>query len=232
MPNWATSEISFIGATDDLATIKEQLSKPYTCPVAEEEQTGAFLLWNIVSPDDFYSYTGKDLEAFAEIVKANPDLADNRSIEEKIAEFKAEMASGKWQETVREQIATGKGWYEWNVRNWGTKWEVNEDSSEIIEETTTQITYRIITAWNSPVEALTALAVQFPKVAITLDAIDESDCWAMTAFWSDGQLRYSDDAEITHDLHIRLLGECWACEGNDPEYAEDRASQGCPDEQA
>jgi CheY-like chemotaxis protein len=232
MPNWATSKIVITSTPENLKEIREQLSKPYKYPDSEEQMAGEFLLWNIVSPTDLYTYTGKDVEAFAEIAKNNPDLTDKRSPEEKMQAFTEEMASGEWLEKLRESIATGMGWYEWNIRNWGTKWEISEDKCEVLAESETSITYRVETAWNSPLEALDKLAEQHPLAMITLDGIDESDCWALSALWLDGERKMDGDLEITHDVHMSLLGYCWACDGNDPDYADDRITQGCPDEQA
>ena len=188
MPNWASSRIVISGSTENLKAIKAQLSKPYTTEDGTFE--GDFLLWNIVKPDNLALYFGKsDEEVFREIERNNPDLADPRSTDEKLAEMQADIESGKWAKDLIHKMNTGMGWYEWNVREWGTKWETSEDGS-VLESFTTELdplgnvslTYRVTSAWSPPSEALDKLAIQYPAVSIYLDSIDENDCFAVSGY--------------------------------------------------
>ncbi len=52
-------------------------------------------------------------------------------------------------------------WYEWRIRNWGTKWELTPD--ECHHWTTTKsIWYCFYSAWSPPLEAVAALSKRFP----------------------------------------------------------------------
>ena len=61
-------------------------------------------------------------------------------------------------------------WYNWNVRNWGTKWGARDawhdrtDNDKIIEGDTS---YNFDTAWGPASPVIAALAKQFPKLSIT-----------------------------------------------------------------
>jgi hypothetical protein len=243
MPNWASSKIVINGSFDNLKAIKTQLSRPYTTEHGTFE--GDFLLWNIVKPDNLALYFGKtDEEILREIERNNPDLADTRSTDERLAELQADIASGKWQKELIEKMNTGMGWYEWNVREWGTKWETNDDHGILSSFVSTpdplgnlSLVYRVTSAWSPPAEALDKLAKQYPAVSIYLDSIDENDCFAVSGYWSEGERQDVSDVEITHDFHIELQGSCWACDTSwndelDPDYQEARERLGCPNEEA
>ena len=218
MPNWAYSTITISGSQELIKSVREQLSRPYPDPHNPDRSiTGDFLLWNIISPDDLERYLGEDL-------KDKPFTEDTDIMAQ-----------------IMHEMDTGMGWYNWNCRNWGTKWETQDEHGILEHESTTPnplgdytLTYRVTSAWSPPTEALYSLAQQFPTASILLDSIDESDCWAMTGGWGDGELSFCEDIPITHDLHISLTGYCYACDdisGDDfDEYAEARAELGCPNE--
>jgi hypothetical protein len=44
---------------------------------------------------------------------------------------------------------TEEDWYSWNVNNWGTKWDVNVYSYEVLSETTVSISFD--SAWSPPI---------------------------------------------------------------------------------
>jgi hypothetical protein len=238
MPNWASNKIVIEGSADNLKAIKAQLSKPYK--LEEDTIEGDFLLWNIVKPDNLALYLGKtDEEVFREIERNNPDLADTRTTEEKLAEMQADIESGKWLADLHAEIATGMGWYNWNIREWGTKWETSGDHGILSSFTTDpdpmgnySLTYFVTSAWSPPKEALDKLAKQYPAVAISLDSLDENELFCMTAYWVEGECSFAEDVEVTHDIYVELNGECWACENDEEEYLSERERLGCPNETA
>jgi hypothetical protein len=212
MPNWASSKVTLSGDYDTVTEIKDRLAKPYQDPHFPDKTTeGVFLLWNIVKPTNLSAYRGEEQKAFDQIIDGNPDLAELNKLE--MPEPENLMAR------VLHDLSTGDGWYEWNVRNWGTKWEVGNRAVleyELPTDTGMEITYRLETAWSPPAEALAKLAEQYPDVTISLISIDENDCFAMNAQWfripvSDtewSQQSYESDIEITHELGMDLRGYC------------------------
>lgn len=67
--------------------------------------------------------------------------------------------------------ATGhKGWYEWCIANYGTKWNAYRTS---LERTENGATLRMQTAWSVPLPVLEALARRLPQFTLTYYAFDE-----------------------------------------------------------
>ncbi len=75
-------------------------------------------------------------------------------------------------------------WYSWNVRNWGTKWDVavgdNEAYSDTYIEGPTEngenlvVYYNFHTAWSPPMPAMEKLSAQYPKLLFTLSYEEET----------------------------------------------------------
>ena len=88
-----------------------------------------------------------------------------------------------WNDTQRLALED-KGWYNWNVVNWGTKWDVavsedNEHSDTYIEGPTENgenlvVYYNFNTAWSPPVPALAKLSAQYPSLLFTLSYEEET----------------------------------------------------------
>jgi len=211
MPNWAYSKVTIVGDHTEVATLKHKLAEPYADPHNPNKLvTGEFLLWNIVKPSNLSAYVGDEGKAFQEIINADPDLADLN----KPAELPNDLdtALDSLLPKILYEMATSDSWYEWNCRNWGTKWEVGSRAVCEFEMTTPddryEITYRMETAWSPPFEALAKLAEQYPSITISLSSIDESDLFAMESEWSGGENIFADDIDITHEVGIELRGYC------------------------
>jgi hypothetical protein len=77
----------------------------------------------------------------------------------------------------------GDDWYNWNVRNWGTKWDVAVSSDNEYPDTTVEDTvngenhvvhYNFNTAWSRPMPALLNLSEQYPDLLFTLSYEEET----------------------------------------------------------
>lgn len=226
MPNWAYSKVVLSGDLDRVTAVKNRLATPYQDPHdPTRTHEGVFLLWNIVKPNNLSAYTGEEKNIFDQIIANDPDLAE-------LNKFVIPDDNSDLMAKVQHELETGDGWYEWNVRNWGTKWETGDKA--VIEyempipltdyepdltkpsPMALEITYRMETAWSPPVEALAQLSVQYPDVTISLTSIDENDCFAMEAQWFRvpvspyewSQQTYESDLDITHELGMDLRGYC------------------------
>lgn len=80
-------------------------------------------------------------------------------------------------------------WYDWNVRNWGTKWDVAVRDNDEYPDTTMEqgegvVVYNFNTAWSPPVPAILALSEQYPELVFTLTYQEETgwggDCSIMS----------------------------------------------------
>ena len=61
-------------------------------------------------------------------------------------------------------------WYDWAIKNWGTKWDLNafhDDTQVDYHEDANEVTYRFDTAWSPPQLVHTALVEQYPAVNIS-----------------------------------------------------------------
>ena len=57
-------------------------------------------------------------------------------------------------------------WYDWNIKNWGTKWDIDGKYSEIDgDDYSFQVTFE--TAWSPPEQIYYALREKYPTVDIT-----------------------------------------------------------------
>jgi hypothetical protein len=72
-----------------------------------------------------------------------------------------------------------KDWYDWAIKNWGTKWDVD---ARIVSDITSPmlpglrtITYEFDSAWNPPLDVYDVLAARFPNTNIYA-CWDESGC--------------------------------------------------------
>lgn len=101
-------------------------------------------------------------------------------------------------------------WYNWNVRNWGTKWDVSNLESYRDEQTVDSITYGFDTPWAPPLEAIEKLAEQYPSASIEL-TYEEEQGWGGTYEWTNGVGIETNSYQY----------KCWGCDAQYEEYPED-----------
>jgi hypothetical protein len=241
MPNWATNHLSISGDEKLVAELVSQVATPYETEHLDYEskslklvtKTGDFLLWNCIRPIDMDTYYGRSeyeetLAKWNEPKPSTKDVTDN--ILKAVEKMTTDMTSPEFDVAesiarMNEDIATKQDWYNWNIRNWGTKWDISDDSAEVMERRNGFVKYYFSTAWSCPAEALDNLAKQYPTLSFTLVSIDESDLWALEMGWGKGDRSYEIELPITHTLKMALHGECWACspanDDIDPKYREE-----------
>lgn len=185
MPNWCFNTVTIEGNAEDIKRVKAQLNKPFSHPSRDwktDEITivnydnPVFAFWNIVSPP------------------------------EEMYGLYHEVNGSKKDPVTGEMVRTGDtnwNWYNFNNREWGTKWDVaisnNEDPSErLVDESDTKLVYMFDTAWSPPIGALNALSEQYPRLSIT-NEWEEEQGFGATTVHKDG-----DDEEIN--------GYDWKCQ--------------------
>jgi hypothetical protein len=70
------------------------------------------------------------------------------------------------------EVLTTPNWYNWNISNLGTKWNV-KDADYIKNQN--NITYKFDTAWSPPIPWVEKVSVKYPEIIFQLDYIEE-DC--------------------------------------------------------
>ncbi len=175
MPNWCYNSLSIDGSKEDISAIKTQLNQPY---VKQHDQ------WNPETGQmEVKDYTySNPIFAFHNI---HNHRQDGVSDEEYIKQPDHTLP-------IAEQMEfKTNDWYSWNVRNWGTKWDVgvgddNEyPETELMEEDETSLAYRFNTAWSPPLPAIEALSAQYPDVEFNL-SYEEETGWGGEHLFIDG----------------------------------------------
>ena len=176
MPNWVFNELTIQGPKEQVDFIKDKLNSPYTrsykhywnMETKQQEDkvvtysNPVFSFWNIISPS---------LEIMAEYLEQSPTTKSGLD----------DMA--KWHKEIQELHQTSNDWYNWNNRNWGTKWDVAVNDGEEYPETVLHehksegedqwLVYGFNTAWSPPVEAMIKLSELVPNCVVTLSWEEE-----------------------------------------------------------
>lgn len=239
MPNWVATKLTISGEEAQLLKLRDQMSQPYqdhswdlsTETFAHRQVEGAFLLWNIVKPTNLDAYY--QVEETLEKAKARKEQPKpSLSPEEVMAKLQEAVDNFDPNEFIefaqefKKDIEVGQDWYHWNIREWGTKWEINNAQ---LTQTPGQLVYEFATAWSPIVEAADKLSAQYPKLVMTMRFLDEGHNFAGEIHWRGGKRSFEADIEINHGLLEEMYGECYACDNHadDPEHQEYRAEMKC-----
>ena len=129
-------------------------------------------------------------------------------------------------------------WYEWNIANWGSKWDLSDPRRDDSEWENGKLLYYFETAWSPVMEVITTLAKKYPKLLLTYTYWEGgSDYWGDHSF-KDGVMITSEEGELSNANCERLnylLGsehhsciECYEqmeCEGEDVTYLCDSCNE-------
>lgn len=85
------------------------------------------------------------------------------------------------------------GWYNWNLENWGTKWDARDVSLDTEEEN--EVVYSFSTAWSIPEPVFRAMAEQHPTLSFTFGC-EEEQGWGAEYSARDGELYLDKEWEI------------------------------------
>ena len=210
MPNWVFNSLVVAGQSKmELQLMVEQLNKPFTVHhdsynpktgQMEKKETHysnpVFAFWNIVKPTDLEAYYGED--------KHKTDLND-------------------FVNSFNTAVAKNDSWYYWNLRNWGTKWDVaishgeEYPETELMEESETSLAYRFNTAWSPPIPAIEKLSEQYPKLHFNL-SYEEETGWG-------GEYDYLAGEETEIENYENKCRDCDSL--NTMEYCENDCGEIC-----
>jgi hypothetical protein len=120
---------------------------------------------------------------------------------------------------------SGNNGYDWNVRNWGTKWDVairhgeEYPDTELMIDTDDTLAYRFNTAWSPPTEAISKLSAQYPDLDFEL-SYEEETGWGGLMQFEAGNINEIESYE----------NKCRDCDSiNTMEYCDNDCGEICSD---
>jgi hypothetical protein len=118
-------------------------------------------------------------------------------------------------------------WYNWNLHNWGCKWDASGSYIELKEPG--KLVYGFETPWSPPEKVITTLSELYPSLKIHVRFIEEQG-WGGEVELHNGTLTQLKEWDIpeSHEEDAQAFGECRQCEARDEEYLYDD----CPKEVA
>jgi hypothetical protein len=222
MPNWVFTSMTVTGEVTDLRKFMEKASKPYTTyhkgkmvagvgydPDVINEQTfeGVISFMNFTSPEDVDAYFGAS--------EYKPEGYAEMSMEERMAHA---------------MKFSSDGWYDWNVRNWGTKWDACDACMSNEDPTTGAIGYQFSTAWSPAEGAFRQMVEQHPELGFEFYN-EEEQGWGVEYVGEDGELSTVKEWDIpnSHKDWTDLGQDCRGCSYFDGSDDMDDLYEDCPD---
>lgn len=215
MPNWVYNGLTIEGNPEQVTALVEQMNKPFVMKhenwnsdtmAMEVKQykypNPVFAFYNIIAPTD--------LEAYIKQPKQSSLKNDDPN----------------WWADTCEIAKTDNSWYNWNMRNWGVKWDValSEDTwkDTYMEGPTPNgenlvVYYNFDTAWGAPFAAIEKLSEQYPALLFTL-SYEEEQGWGGEAEFLRGTVISQSEYE----------SKCKDCDAEDQmEYCDNDCGSIC-----
>lgn len=203
MPNWVFNYLTVEGNPELVAELKEQVSAPYVMPVKsngdlhfkveDQEVKSEFSFWNIIRPIDMITYPEQPVRS--ELSVHDPNW---------------------WADTQR-LSEMDNSWYNWNLRNWGCKWDASDVELHSDEPNGENhvLVYGFETPWSPPLPAMRKLSEQYPTLLLTLSYEEEQGWGGEVEFLKGDMISHSEYEEKCHECHaVDKMDYCEDCEVN------------------
>ena len=206
MPNWVFNTLTIQGPKKQIDYIKYRLNEPFT------------------KMHDTWNMETQELES-VEYTYDNPVFSFWNIIRPTDLETYALQKDPNEDPKV---LFSGNNWYDWNVRNWGTKWDVAVSNDDEYPDTYMEeadngenkvVYYNFNTAWSVPAPALKKLSAQYPTLLFTL-SYEEETGWG-------GEMEFLRGEVISNSEYGWKCRECDHMEEDTP-YCEDCEFDMCP----
>lgn len=193
MPNWCSNSVEVSAKTKEeleefLTFIRQTHFSHHTgFRTGDVDGDVVGVFWNFKQPEDVISYYA--------------------------GEVKTEKSTGE-DEIVP---VIGEDWYNWNIINWGTKWDVDPpDNDEVnidgVEGVGFSFTWHFDTAWSPAQEAYGLMAERFPNLYFIFEITEEANFYAGKLFYSEGELQNAEWVDSpTHSDFVGLDIPCTLC---------------------
>jgi hypothetical protein len=210
MPNWVYNGLTVEGNPDSVKKMMAQLNKPFTqLHDSWDVSKNTFMKKNTLYAEPIFAfhniYNYMDAGITEEEYLSQPDH------------------SLPIQEAMK---CLTNDWYNFNIREWGTKWDVAVSVNDKYPDTNMEDTangdnhvvhYNFNTAWSRPMGALTKLSAQYPDLLFTL-SYEEETGWG-------GELEILRGVVISESEYDNM---CRECDGTDcVEYNDEKGVDIC-----
>jgi hypothetical protein len=206
MPNWVYNSLTIEGNPEQVKSLIKQMNKPFVYSV----QANGDLAYSVkqrkyVNPifsfHNIYSYLDHGItDEQYHGVPTFPEKFDMKF--------------------------EGNDWYNFNNREWGTKWDVAVAEDDKYSDTSIQeadngdnyvVNYNFQTAWSRPLPALQKLSAQYPTLLFTL-SYEEETGWGGEMEFLRGEIISSSEYD----------SQCRDCDATDcMEYCENDCGEIC-----
>lgn len=210
MPNWVYNGLTIEGNPDEVKKLIAQMNKPFA--MIHDS-------WNMETKQMEVKQT-----TYPNPVFAFHNIYNHRQAGITDLEYVQQPPSGK--DMTDWFKFEGNDWYNFNVREWGTKWDVavsedNKYPDTYMEESPNGenhvVYYNFNTAWSRPMPALQKLSAQYPSLLFTL-SYEEETGWG-------GELEILRGEVISESEYDN---KCRDCESeNTLEYCENDCGEIC-----
>ena len=189
MPNWVSNGLTIEGNPELVNDLVRMMNRPF---VMIHDS------WNMETREMEVKQTTypNPVFAFHNIWNHRQENIDDLEYVKQPKSSELSVDNKKWWADTLEIAKTDNSWYNWNVRNWGTKWDVavssdNEYPDTYMEGPVTNgensvVFYNFQTAWSPPFPAMEKLSKQYPSLLLTL-SYEEETGWGGEAEFLRGE---------------------------------------------
>ena len=223
MPNWVYTSMSVSGKKDDLLAFAKKASQQHTTYWTTDPWVRNADGTNTRLPDDQIkieeAMSGETVMSFWNFVAPPQEAIES-----------GEYFGTKGFVEGKEVGDSANNWYNWNIRNWGCKWDAGDEELDTDLdklEPHDSLTYRFSTAWSPAEGAFRAMTEQHPELSFEFYC-EEEQGWGVVYDGNEGVLSVSKEWDIpnSHADYVELDREDSCICAN--EYEQDDWYEDCP----
>jgi len=152
MPNWCENVVSFSGAAKDLEKLKKLIGtdeqpilfqKIKPMPQALDMDSGSSILGYEVVYGDVEKVLGYPWVKAAGITTREELI---RHLEKERPEY---LEAAEQYKSNIDRYGF-RDWYDWRIANWGTKWDVEANDIQVVDDNPGYLSLAFFTAWSPP----------------------------------------------------------------------------------
>jgi hypothetical protein len=181
MPNWCSNHVSIFGDKDQLTALilaaagddtDFSISNLFPCPQSLRDAAAG-------SDEVFYDIVYGDLSKLAGYAWIPDEIKGDRDALLTFVANRQGYHAGKGigiADLIKYNLETygAKNWYEWCIKNWGTKWDVEGAGGRNGDD---HASYTFDSAWGPPREAFIEISKNFPGLTFDLEYYEPGMCF-------------------------------------------------------